>query len=80
MPAVHGGPNSAVEAACETIIRAHEACIVTLNTEFQRVFKRVMRATLMVVKDQNKTGWSHESGSEMDSGTRHGNVDIVRER
>ncbi|KAH6613858.1 hypothetical protein C7974DRAFT_367723 [Boeremia exigua] len=49
MPAVNGGSNDAVEAACETIIRAHEACIVTLNTEFQRVFKRVMRATLMVV-------------------------------
>lgn len=29
------GPNESVERACETIIRAHEACVVTLNTEFQ---------------------------------------------
>jgi hypothetical protein len=80
MPAVHGGPNSAVEAACETIIRAHEACIVTLNTEFQRVFRRVMRATLMVVKNQNKTGWPHEAGREMDIEARDGNAEVVRER
>ena len=80
MPAVHGGPNSAVEAACETIIRAHEACIVTLNTEFQRVFRRVMRATLMVVKNQNKTGWPYEIGREMDTEVRDGNADVVRER
>ena len=29
------GPNDSVERACETIIRAHEVCIVTLSTEFQ---------------------------------------------
>lgn len=29
------GPNESVERACETIIRAHEACVVTLNAEFQ---------------------------------------------
>lgn len=29
------GPNKSVEQACETIIRAHEVCVVTLNTEFQ---------------------------------------------
>lgn len=80
MPAVHGGPNSAVEAACETIIRAHEACIVTLNTEFQRVFRRVMRATLMVVKNQNKMGWPYEAGREMDMEARDGNAEVVRER
>ncbi|KAF1928097.1 uncharacterized protein M421DRAFT_421278 [Didymella exigua CBS 183.55] len=80
MPAVHGGPNSAVEAACETIIRAHEACIVTLNTEFQRVFRRVMRATLMVVKTQNKTGWPCEVGKETESGGLDGNAEVVRER
>jgi hypothetical protein len=80
MPAVHGGRNSAVEAACETIIRAHEACIVTLNTEFQRVFRRVMRATLMVVKNQNNTGWPYEAGREMDSEAQDGNAEVVRER
>lgn len=29
------GQNQSVEQACETIIRAHEVCIVTLSTEFQ---------------------------------------------
>jgi hypothetical protein len=29
------GPNPSVEEACEVIIRAHEAAIVTLSTEFQ---------------------------------------------
>lgn len=29
------GPNESVEQACENIIRAHEVCVVTLNTEFQ---------------------------------------------
>lgn len=29
------GPNQSVEHACETIIRAHEVCVVTLSTEFQ---------------------------------------------
>lgn len=76
MPAVHGGPNDAVEAACETIIRAHEACIVTLNTEFQRIFKRVMRATLMVVKEQNKHGWPYEASQENTSTVRDTMIDM----
>ncbi|KAJ8118576.1 hypothetical protein OPT61_g457 [Boeremia exigua] len=80
MPAVHGGSNDAVEAACETIIRAHEACIVTLNTEFQRVFKRVMRATLMVVKDQNKTGWPYDTNRESDRSGCEENAETVREK
>lgn len=29
------GPNESVEQACENIIRAHEVCVVTLNTDFQ---------------------------------------------
>jgi hypothetical protein len=29
------GPNSSVEEVCETIIRAHEVSIVTLDTTFQ---------------------------------------------
>lgn len=33
MPQV--GQNQSVEQACETIIRAHEVCVVTLSTEFQ---------------------------------------------
>ncbi|KAJ4990489.1 C6 transcription factor [Stagonosporopsis vannaccii] len=80
MPAVNGGSNDAVEAACETIIRAHEACIVTLNTEFQRVFKRVMRATLMVVKDQNKTGWPQDMHRDTDPSSLEESTDTVREQ
>ena len=32
------GQNQSVEQACETIIRAHEVCVVTLSTEFQVSF------------------------------------------
>ncbi|KAL2015628.1 hypothetical protein VTK56DRAFT_5085 [Thermocarpiscus australiensis] len=39
-----------VVKACETIIRAHEACVVTLNTEYQRNFSRVMRSALAQVR------------------------------
>ncbi|KAL5118139.1 hypothetical protein ACEQ8H_003974 [Pleosporales sp. CAS-2024a] len=36
--------------ACEVIVRAHEACIVTLNTEYQRNFRKVMRSALQQVR------------------------------
>lgn len=36
-----------VREACETVVRAHEVCIVTLNTEYQRNFRRVMRGALV---------------------------------
>ncbi|KAH8602042.1 fungal-specific transcription factor domain-containing protein [Bisporella sp. PMI_857] len=39
-----------VVRACETIVRAHEACVVTLNTEYQRNFRKVMRSALSQVK------------------------------
>ncbi|PSS02281.1 fungal-specific transcription factor domain-domain-containing protein [Coniella lustricola] len=39
-----------VVKACETIVRAHEACVVTLNTEYQRNFSRVMRSALAQVR------------------------------
>ena len=45
-----GGPNAEVEQACETVIRAHEICVVTLSTEFQRSFRGVLRSTLYSVK------------------------------
>ncbi|KAK2066780.1 hypothetical protein P8C59_000568 [Phyllachora maydis] len=38
--------SASVVRACETIVRAHEACVVTLNTEYQRNFSRVMRSAL----------------------------------
>lgn len=65
MPQV--GANESVEAACETIIRAHEViittlssygseltlpqvCVVTLSTEFQKYFRKVLRSTLYSVR------------------------------
>jgi hypothetical protein len=32
---LQGDANPSVVRACETIVRAHEACVVTLNTEYQ---------------------------------------------
>ena len=45
-----GGPNSEVEEAWETIVRAHEICIVTLSSEFQRSFRSILRITLYAVR------------------------------
>ncbi|KAF5025798.1 hypothetical protein F66182_2131 [Fusarium sp. NRRL 66182] len=39
-----------VAKACETIVRAHEACVVTLSTEYQRRFSKVMRSALAQVR------------------------------
>ncbi|CAK7233298.1 hypothetical protein SBRCBS47491_008560 [Sporothrix bragantina] len=49
MPQV--GLNESVERACETIIRAHEVCVVTLNTEFQKQFRKALRSTLNSVRN-----------------------------
>jgi hypothetical protein len=32
---LQGEASPSVVKACETIVRAHEACVVTLNTEYQ---------------------------------------------
>ncbi|GAB0141430.1 hypothetical protein EsHS_00002025 [Epichloe bromicola] len=39
-----------VVRACETIVRAHDACVVTLSTEYQRKFSKVMRGALALVR------------------------------
>ncbi|KXJ92997.1 fungal-specific transcription factor domain-domain-containing protein [Microdochium bolleyi] len=44
------GLNEDVERACEIIIRAHEVCVVTLSTEFQKRFRKVLRSTLYSVR------------------------------
>ncbi|KAH7318092.1 hypothetical protein B0I35DRAFT_373927, partial [Stachybotrys elegans] len=51
------GPNESVEQACENIIRAHEVCVVTLSTEFQRNFRKVLRSTLYSVRSSGTTNW-----------------------
>lgn len=55
MPRV--GPNQSVELACETIVRAHEVCVVTLSTEFQKNFRKVLRSTLYSVRGSSLTEW-----------------------
>ncbi|KAJ9645249.1 hypothetical protein H2199_003255 [Coniosporium tulheliwenetii] len=47
---LQGDAGPSVVKACETIVRAHEACVVTLNTEYQRNFRRVMRSALAQVR------------------------------
>ncbi|PWW77670.1 hypothetical protein C7212DRAFT_277013 [Tuber magnatum] len=47
---LQGEASSAVITACETIVRAHEICVVTLNTEYQRNFRKVMRSALSQVR------------------------------
>lgn len=32
--------------ACEVVVRAHEVCIVTLNTEYQRNFRSILRGAI----------------------------------
>ncbi|KAL1969644.1 hypothetical protein VTN77DRAFT_8197 [Rasamsonia byssochlamydoides] len=47
---LQGDASPSVVKACETIVRAHEACVVTLNTEYQRNFRKVMRSALAQVR------------------------------
>ncbi|UNI19510.1 hypothetical protein JDV02_005692 [Purpureocillium takamizusanense] len=51
------GPNESVEQACENIIRAHEVCVVTLSTEFQKNFRKVVRSTLYSVQGTGTRNW-----------------------
>lgn len=41
-----GEASPSVVRACEMVVRAHEACVVTLSTEYQRNFRKVMRSAL----------------------------------
>ncbi|KAI9836654.1 MAG: hypothetical protein M1819_001288 [Sarea resinae] len=50
---LQGGASPSVVKACETIVRATEACIVTLNTEYQRNFRKVMRSALAQIRGRN---------------------------
>lgn len=47
---LQGDASPSVVRACEIIVRAHEACVVTLNTEYQRNFRKVMRSALAQVR------------------------------
>ncbi|KAF7556367.1 hypothetical protein G7046_g6315 [Stylonectria norvegica] len=56
-----------VVKACETIVRAHEACVVTLNTEYQRNFSKVMRSALAQVRGRvpEDLGEQHQRRREL---------------
>lgn len=47
---VGGTTNLSVRTACETVIRAHEISFTTLSVDFQRNFRKVLRATLEEVR------------------------------
>ncbi|KAI0404260.1 fungal-specific transcription factor domain-containing protein [Xylaria palmicola] len=64
---LQGEASPSVVRACETIIRAHEACVVTLNTEYQRNFSRVMRSALAQVRGRvpEDIGEQHQRRREL---------------
>ncbi|KAL2436453.1 Xylanolytic transcriptional activator xlnR [Exophiala dermatitidis] len=47
---LQGNVSPDVVKACETIVRAHEACVATLDTQYQRNFRKVMRSALQQVR------------------------------
>lgn len=51
-----GQADLSLVSACENIVKAHEACIVTLNTEYQRHMRKVMRSALAQVKGRLPDG------------------------
>ncbi|KAK9457108.1 fungal-specific transcription factor domain-containing protein [Dipodascopsis uninucleata] len=58
-----------VREACETVVRAHEVCIVTLNTEYQRNFRRVIRGALVGMGGVTGSG-PRQSQAEREDGRR----------
>ena len=47
--------DDAVIEACEVYVRAHEVCVVTLDTQYQRNFRTVMRKTLNSVRQKTRS-------------------------
>ncbi|KXJ95360.1 fungal-specific transcription factor domain-domain-containing protein [Microdochium bolleyi] len=64
---LQGEASPNVVRACESIVRAHEASVVTLNTEYQRNFSRVMRSALAQVKGRvsEDLGEQHQRRREL---------------
>lgn len=46
--------DESVIQAAETYIRAHEVCVATLDTQYQRNFRKVLRSTLNSIRQQVK--------------------------
>ncbi|KAJ5498981.1 hypothetical protein N7453_008032 [Penicillium expansum] len=57
---LQGDASPSVVRACETIVRAHEACVVTLNTEYQRTFRKVMRSALAQVRGRVREDYGEQ--------------------
>ena len=67
-----------VVVACETVVHAHEVCVVTLNTEYQRNFRRVMRSTINILnmyRDSAVISGSGGSDDDASLGIPHGASD-----
>lgn len=67
-----------VVVACETVVHAHEVCVVTLNTEYQRNFRRVMRSTINILNMYRDSAVISGSGGNDDDaslGIPHGASD-----
>ncbi|KAG5951762.1 hypothetical protein E4U53_002323 [Claviceps sorghi] len=47
---LQGDASPNVVRACETVVRAHDACVVTLSTDYQRKLSKVMRGALALVR------------------------------
>lgn len=61
---LQGEASASVVGACETIVRAHEACVVTLSTEYQVRFGATARAPGMAWLQPGTRGvWMLDPGS-----------------
>jgi hypothetical protein len=55
---LQGEASPSVVKACETIVRAHEACVVTLNTEYQ--VRRTQIDSSLAITDHFHRGTSEK--------------------
>lgn len=56
--------------ACEIIVRAHEVCVVTLSTEYQRKFRKVMRAMISGISSSGNPYATEEENLRMIEDTK----------
>lgn len=67
------GANQSVELACETIVRAHEVCVVTLSTEFQ-----VRRSHTRVCFEPDRANLSPLGGGVITKGGSRADTQVSR--
>lgn len=68
----HGSSASEqVVEACEVLVRAHEVCVVTLDAEYQRNFRRVLRGTMgALLNSRRQAKKQGETHGETEEGRR----------